>query len=198
MWVELSHNTSWNLSTGTTPYEITFGRKPFSFPEYLSGTSNLDVVDEILTNWEEVFNSIRKKLIKAQASMKHHVDAKHREINCQTGDWVRLKLHPYRQKSAKGAQVVSDKLAKRFYSPFQIIDRIDTVAYQLQLPESSQIHPVLHCSMLKSFHGIPDRANIAQLPDHFVNDQPLITPLAISDYRHSSRIKDAPWDVLVQ
>lgn len=95
-WIELSHNTSWNLGTGTTPYEIMFGRKPFSFLEYLSGTSNLNVVDEILTHKEEVFNSIRKNLIKAQASMKRHADAKRREIISEPGDWVLLKLCPYR------------------------------------------------------------------------------------------------------
>lgn len=35
-WVELSHNTSWNSSTGSTPYEITYGRKPFSFPDHIA------------------------------------------------------------------------------------------------------------------------------------------------------------------
>lgn len=28
LWVEWFHNTSCNTGTGTTPYEITFGRKP--------------------------------------------------------------------------------------------------------------------------------------------------------------------------
>lgn len=54
-WVEWPHNTSWNTGTGTTPYEITFGRKPFNFPEYLSSSSNLDVVDEMLSNQEKTF-----------------------------------------------------------------------------------------------------------------------------------------------
>lgn len=75
-WVELSHNTSWNLDTGTTPYEITFGHKPFSFLEYLSSNSSIDAVDETLTNQDEVFHSIRKKLLKAQASMKLQANAK--------------------------------------------------------------------------------------------------------------------------
>lgn len=111
-WVELSHNTSWNLGTGTTPYEITFGRKPFSFPDYLSGTSNIDVVDEALTNREEVFHSIRKKLLKAQTTMKSQANMKRREVHYQPGDWVLLRLRPYRQRSAKGSQSFSDKLAK--------------------------------------------------------------------------------------
>jgi len=52
--------------------------------------------------------------------------------------------------------------------------------------------------MLKPFHGTPESANLAELPDQFLNDQPLLSPLAILDYRHSSFAQDAPWEVLVQ
>ena len=35
-WVEWSHNSSWSVSTGSTPYEITYGRKPFHSQNTLS------------------------------------------------------------------------------------------------------------------------------------------------------------------
>ena len=95
-WVEWSHNTSWNMGIGSTPYEITFVRKPFNFPEYLLGSLNIDVIDNMLNNMDEVFHSIRKKLVKAQAIMNHNADVKRREITYQPGDWVLLKLRPYR------------------------------------------------------------------------------------------------------
>lgn len=102
-WIELSHNTSWNSGTGSTPYEITFVRKPFSFPDYLAGSSRIDSVDDLLTTRDEVFASIRWKLIKAQAYMKKTADAKCREVTYDLGSWVLLKLRPYRQRSAKEA-----------------------------------------------------------------------------------------------
>ena len=117
-WVELSHNTSWNSSTGSTPYEIIFGHKPFSFPDYLAGSSKLDVVDDLLMTRDEVFASIRRKLLKAQAYMKKTADTKRREVTYDLGSWVLLKLQPYRQRSVKEAQAGSGKLAKRFYGPF--------------------------------------------------------------------------------
>ena len=40
LWVEWSHNTSWNAATRSTPYEITFGRKPFNFPDYITEHQN--------------------------------------------------------------------------------------------------------------------------------------------------------------
>ena len=54
-WVEWSYNTSWNSSSGLSPYEITFGKKPFNFLQYLVGDSNVDVVDTMLKDREAVF-----------------------------------------------------------------------------------------------------------------------------------------------
>lgn len=85
-WVELSHNTSWIGGTGSTPYEITFGHKPFNFPEYIAGTSKVDAVDEVLTEREAIFQSIRKKLLKAQEAMKQKADKKRREVQYQVDD----------------------------------------------------------------------------------------------------------------
>ena len=196
-WAEWSHNTSWNTATGTTPYEITFGRKPFNFSEYIAGSSCIDAVDDMLTACEDTFRAIRKKLPKAQASMKLHADSKRRDVSYEPNDWVLLKLRPLRQTSAKGSQAISGKLAKRFYGPFKIIERIGRVAYRLKLPDETKIHPVFHCSMLNPFRGTPEDEKIATLPAHFTDDQPIIAPAAILDYRQTSATLDS-WDVLVQ
>lgn len=117
-WVEWFHNSAWNTATGTTPYEITFGRKPFNFPEYLTGASTIDAANDLLINREFTFTFICKKLLKAQEAMKKQADSKHREAYYQIGDWVMLKLRPHRQSSARGSQAHAVKLAKRFYGPF--------------------------------------------------------------------------------
>ena len=154
-------------------------------------------MDELLTDREETFRVIRKKLLKAQASMKAYVDTKRREVTYALDDWVLLRLRPYRQLSARDSQATTGKLAKRFYGPFKVLEKIGGAAYRLQLPEGTKIHPVFHYSLLKPFRGAPDDAKIAKLPATFIDNQPLITPSSILDYRKSPSNPEN-WEVLVQ
>ena len=51
------------------------------------------------------------------------------------------------------------KLSLRFIGPFEILERIDTVAYRLALPPSmSGVHEVFHVSMLRKY--TPDPAHV--------------------------------------
>jgi hypothetical protein len=63
------------------------------------------------------------------------------------GDWVYLKLQPYTQMSV--APRSNQKLSYKYFGPYLIIQKVGAVAYKLQLPDHSKIHPVIHVSRLK-------------------------------------------------
>lgn len=53
--------------------------------------------------------------------MKIVADIHHQDVQLTIGDWVYAKLCPYRQTSLA---LEYTKLSKRYYSPFQVEDRI--------------------------------------------------------------------------
>ena len=194
-WAEWSYNTSVHSATGMSPYEITFGKKPPCFPQYIEGTSKIKAIDEWFTQRDRMIGSLVKKLTKAQQRMKEVADRRRREVQYAEGDQVLVRLRPHRQTSASGT--AHSKLAKRFYGPFQIIKRIGSVAYQLQLPPDSRIHPVFHCSLLKPY--IPSNDSVPLfLPPKFIDNQPCVSPLAILDTKWEETASGKQLMVLVQ
>jgi hypothetical protein len=94
--------------------------------------------------------------------MKSQADKGRTERVFEAGDKVFLKLQPYLQSSV--AFRANHKLAFKFYGPFEIEQKVGTVAYKLKLPANSLIHPVIHVSQLKKC--VPsNRVEAAELPD---------------------------------
>jgi hypothetical protein len=77
---------------------------------------------------------------------KHRVDR-----TFEVGDLVYLRLQPYMQASIKMSG--ADKLQPRFFGPYKINRKIRVVAYELELPQGSNIHNVFHVSCLKKALG---------------------------------------------
>lgn len=175
--VEWSYNTASHSATGLTPFEITFVKPPPSIPQYISGTSQLEAVDSLMSTREDLFSLLKRKLRKAQLQMKTSADLHRYEVHYKVGDWVYVRLRPYRQTSVSGVHY--SKLGKLYYGPYQVAEIINLVAYKLSFPYSSKIHLVFHCSLLKSHHG--PVTSTQDIPPKIIDDKPMIEPLAILD-----------------
>ncbi|GJY61133.1 putative mitochondrial protein, partial [Tanacetum coccineum] len=73
----------------------------------------------------------------------------------EVGMWVYLKLQPHRQVTIR--QGHQNKLSSKYFRPFMIIERVGAVAYKLELPPTSQIHPVFHVSQLSCAREVQTR-----------------------------------------
>ena len=111
------------------------------------------------------------------------------------GDWVFLRLQPYRQQSLayKGRW----KLSPRYFGPFKVLQRIGTVSYKLELPPESKLHLVFHVSCLKlklGQHVTP----LPTLPPTDDSRQVYTEPVAILQTRSKSLRSRVITEVLVQ
>ncbi|MCI23877.1 hypothetical protein A2U01_0045060 [Trifolium medium] len=109
------------------------------------------------------------------------------------GDFVYLKLQPYRQMSLRKQGY--HKLRPKFYGPFKILDKIGNVAYQLELPATTDIHNVFHVSQLKKCPN-PSAESVIPLPATLpLKDR---IPQLILDRKMVKRGRIAATKVLVQ
>jgi hypothetical protein len=190
---EFWYNSSEHSAIGRSPFEALYGYSPrlLAVPpivettpasELLGWSSDRSWMDEL----------IQSHLYRAKHRMKKQADLHRSERSFAVGDSVYLKLQPYVQTSL--APRSHQKLAFRFFGPFRITDRIGTVAYRLDLPPHSAIHPVFHVSQLKLVVGAGHQVT-PTLPSDFALR---LTPEQVLQTRSVVRGSHAVQQVLIK
>ena len=143
-----------------------------------------------LIDRDEALRQLKTHLLRAQDRMKTQADKHRKEREFEVRDMVFLKLKQHMRHSVMAR--ISPKLSARYYGPFKILEKIGKVAYKLQLPPTSRIHPMFHVSLLKKVVGNYEAE--ADLPTGLEDDRAdIIEPEAVLASRrvikHGERLK---------
>ena len=163
-----------------SPFYAVYGREPNDMCIYMKGDTNLVELEDLLLEREAILANLFTHLYHAQTKMKEQADLHRKEVEFSEGDMVFLKVQPYKQKSL--AKYKFQKLAPRYFGPYEVIKKISPVAYELKLPSTAKVHPIFHVSLLKRAQGYSATEDISPLP---VTDswEFLLEPESVQDVR---------------
>ena len=143
--VEFAYNNSYQASIQMAPYEALYGRpcrSPVCWTE-VGERSNMS--SDLIRDTSKKVDLIRRSLLIAQSRQKSYTNKWRRPLEFEEGDHF-LKVMPKRGVVKFRKQ---GKLSPRCIGPFEKLERVGTVAYWLELPQSlSGVHEVFHVSML--------------------------------------------------
>ena len=134
-------------------HEALYGR-PCRSPICWTEVGESSITDpDLIRDTSEKVSLIRQHFLMAQGRQKSYANVRRRPLEFEVGDHVFLKVMPKRRVVRFGKH---GKLSSRFIGPFEILERVGTVAYRLALPSSiSGVHEVFHVSMLRRYTQNP-------------------------------------------
>jgi hypothetical protein len=84
-------------------------------------------MEDLIEHQQQVHQLLKDNLTMAHNCMKQQADQHHSERIFEVGEWVFLRLQPYKQMSLK--QVEKDnKLSPKYYGPYKVLQNIGTMA----------------------------------------------------------------------
>ena len=159
---ELAFNNSKNATTGFTPFYLVYGREarmPIDIAlAPLTKAADNPAAAEATARWRAALQHASENTTQQQRRQKTYADRVRRDVRFAVGDRVLLSTEHLK---LIGERRRTRKLTERFIGPYRVKRVVNANAYELELPASLKIHPVINIGHLKEYHdgvrAFPDR-----------------------------------------
>ena len=155
--VEITYNNNYQASIGMTPFEALYGRKCRTPLCWFQNGESVLIGPELIQQTNEKVKMIQERLKSSINRQKSYADQR-RPLEFFAGEHVVFRVTPF---TGLGIALKSKKLTPKFIGPYQILQRIGLVAYEIALPPSlANIHNIFHVSQLRKY--VPDPSHILE------------------------------------
>ena len=174
-WAELlpkiafAYNNTPHSATGYAPAILLYGFKPNKPISYI-GDQNPSIISqpplneilkpealEFINEFDGMRIAAKDALRKAQSIFKNNYNKSHLPISFEIGDLVMINMHSLTLPNVTEGKGV--KTTRRFEGPFEVIDKLSDITYQLRIPHEYDIHPVLSITHLEKYFSSPEEYN---------------------------------------
>ncbi|GKC73540.1 putative reverse transcriptase domain, ribonuclease H-like domain, aspartic peptidase domain protein [Tanacetum coccineum] len=129
---EFSYNNSYHASIKAAPFEALYSRK-CRLPVCWAKVRQVQLTGpEIVQETTEKIIQIKQRMQVTRDRQKSYADLKRKPMDFQVGDKVMLKVSPWKGVVHFGKR---GKLNPRYVGPFKVLEKVGSVAYNLELPE---------------------------------------------------------------
>jgi hypothetical protein len=159
-WVDVIPSLQWNLNGAhstaidASPHEYLFGFKIGGPLDRLSNNTKAIPKDVVEMRYlrEALRRDAQLAMDIAAATAKRHYNQRHRQVEFEQGDKVWLALGKYKLPGAR-----SKKTSPRRDGPYTITRKVTNLAYELDLPKGSKVHPVISVQYLSPYNCDDDK-----------------------------------------
>ena len=145
---EFTYNNKVHSSTRMSPFKANYGQDlRIGFEERKK--EKYEGAERFVIKMKEIQEEMKAVLGKAQEEMKKYVDKKRAEVDdYKLGDLVMLSTKDLKYQMVRRR---TEKLTKRFVSPYKIKKIVSPNAVELELPSTVKIHPVVNISRIRHY-----------------------------------------------
>ena len=161
--LSLAYNSMPHTSTGFSPMFLLHGYEPTTTSSFLSDPSDVRTEDQLdsmvpdastlTAGFQAARSQARDALLVAQAFQQKSYNGGRLIQEFEEGDQVVLNVDSLELLCSEGGR--GRKLLMKYDGPFEILRKLSPVSYQLRLPASYGIHPIINIAHLELYRPSP-------------------------------------------